>query len=127
MTVSIVRTINTVFEQVDVYPTFDANRGDGTGNLVLLAYDGPQRTPDAERMREFPVHPLAEQLQSGAMFRPIQIDSSLPSMVITDDFNPLDVHDAWLREALRRRILDTTHWSLLLGKASHDPVAAAPS
>ena len=38
-----------------------------------------------------------------------------PSLGLTDDFNPVDVHDAWLRERVRRNILETTDWGILLG------------
>jgi hypothetical protein len=54
---------------------------------------------------------------------PYQFPKGTRSMLLTDDFNPMDVHDAWLRERVRREILETTDWSILLSYAgSHqDP------
>ena len=37
-----------------------------------------------------------------------------PAIVLTDDFNPVDVRDSKLRESLRREILETTDWGMLL-------------
>jgi hypothetical protein len=34
--------------------------------------------------------------------------------VLTDDFNPIDVRDLWLKEKVRRTILETTDPDILL-------------
>ncbi|HET6419260.1 MAG TPA: hypothetical protein VFG19_03835 [Geobacteraceae bacterium] len=31
-----------------------------------------------------------------------------PSIILTDDYNPLDFYDKWLKEELRKRILNNT-------------------
>jgi hypothetical protein len=38
-----------------------------------------------------------------------------PDRILTDDFNPPDVRDLWIKEWLRKTILDTTHIDILLG------------
>jgi hypothetical protein len=34
--------------------------------------------------------------------------------VLSDDFNPLDVRDIRVKEAVRRRIIETTHPDILI-------------
>jgi hypothetical protein len=48
---------------------------------------------------------------------PYRFPPDTPAILLTDDFNPMDVHDAWLRERVRRNILETTDWGILLGRA----------
>ena len=36
--------------------------------------------------------------------------------MLTDDYNPIDFYDAWLRESVRREILQSTDWEMLIGK-----------
>ena len=36
-------------------------------------------------------------------------------MLLTDDYNPIDFYDLWLKEKVRRTILETTDWDILLG------------
>jgi spermidine synthase len=55
------------------------------------------------------------------LIAPYEFPAKTPSMLLTDDFNPMDVHDAWLRERVRRNILETTNWGILLGRL---PIAA---
>jgi len=41
MTASVVRTLESVFQQVAVYPAFSPEEGDGIGNLTILAHEFP--------------------------------------------------------------------------------------
>ena len=115
---SIVRTMRTVFEQVDVYPAFDPHHGNSMGNVVIMAYQGAKRYPDRAWLAQLPVHRLAASVYTQDLFRQFNLNVDASSIVITDDFNPLDFHDALLRERVRQQILDSTHWSLLLGALS---------
>lgn len=36
-------------------------------------------------------------------------------MLLTDDYNPVDFYDLPLKEKVRRTILDSTDWDILLG------------
>lgn len=115
VTASVVRTAETVFESVFLYPTFDTRASDGTGNLILVAYDGPPR-PLAPSVREgVRVHNLAVENVRLGLSSPLTFPPGTPATVFTDDFNPADVRDLWLREQVRRSILGTTNWQLLLG------------
>ena len=43
MTALVVKTLKTVFEQVDIYPTFDPQQSPNGGNLAVIAYNGVAR------------------------------------------------------------------------------------
>jgi spermidine synthase len=113
MTASVVRTLREAFEQVEIVPTFDPRRGDGEGNLVLLAYQGALRTYPARLLSE--VHPLARDGVARHLAARYAFPAETPALLLSDDFNPLDVRDAWLRERVRSAILQSTDWRLLGG------------
>jgi hypothetical protein len=35
--------------------------------------------------------------------------------VLTDDYNPIDFYDSWLREYIRRGLLQGMDWDVLIG------------
>lgn len=55
MTASVVRTLALVFDQVEIYPTFAPDDGDGSGNLVIVAYEGDKRAINWQSFRQYPV------------------------------------------------------------------------
>ena len=116
MTASVAATLGAVFEQVQIFPTFKLGTSEGAGNLVVLAHDGGPRRVNTALLRHFPVHPLAAKGVASVLVTPYAFPAKTPSMLLTDDFNPMDVHDAWLRERVRRNILETTDWGILLGR-----------
>ncbi len=80
------------------------------GNYVVLASDGPAeyaRTPDTGR-----IHPLAADVPALLMSPSLAIQSS-GAAPLTDDFNPLDLRDSRLKEAVRRELLNTTPPAIL--------------
>ncbi len=111
MTAAVVSTLKAVFSTVELVPAFDPAAGAKAGNLVLLAYDGPRR-PLPAGLPE-PAHALAEPLLRKVYGRTLALPA--PGPVLTDDFNPLDVQDIDVKEAVRRRILETTHPDILIG------------
>ena len=44
----------------------------------------------------------------------VDIDAEVVRFPLTDDFNPIDIRDFWLKEQLRRGILGTIHPDILL-------------
>ena len=124
---AIVHTVRTVFDQVEVVPSFEPGAGDGAGNVVLLAYDGAAREPDFSALEDRRVHPLARRGVAGGIHRRVTPPAAESGILLTDDYNPIDVLDADLRENVRRRILETTHWRLLLGATRGSRPALAAS
>jgi len=108
MTASVVRGLREAYAHVAIYAAFDPTQGDGAGNLVVLAYDGPPRPLDSGALRARPVHPLAAEAVRAALERPFAFPSGTPALRLTDDFNPIDVRDLWIKERVRRDILETT-------------------
>jgi spermidine synthase len=124
MTASVIKTLRTVFAAVEVHPGFDPSTPDPTGNFVVLAHGEPGR--QRAKLPEEPVHRLAEAAVRIGMSTTVDIPDRPDAVVLTDDFNPIDVRDIWLKERVRRTILETTPAEiLLLGRGGAG--AAAPA
>jgi spermidine synthase len=115
MTASVIKTIKQVFDQVEMYPTFDVNSGDGTGNIIVLAYQGEPRPLDRDAAAGFKIHPRLQQKVVNNLGRSFRFPDGIPAIVLTDDYSPIDFYDSWLRELNRRRIIEVTDWDILLG------------
>lgn len=114
MTASLFRTLGELFTQVDIYPAFDVNQGDGSGNLVLVAYDGPARRVDRGSISRKPIHRLARAVVIDNIGRPFRFPANVRALILTDEFNPVDFYDAWLKESVRSQILEGTDWDTLI-------------
>ena len=114
MTASVVKTVQSVFDQVAIYPAFNAFAGEGTGNIELIAYDGALRAPQFDRVRDMSVHTGVKD----AVLRSLNQDYDLPpnvdAMILSDNYNPIDFYDLWLKEQVRKIILDSTDFDILL-------------
>ena len=112
MTASVVATLRTAFDTVELMPTFDPSRNaTGEGNLIVVAYQGPHRAVTPRVLS--PVHRLAADQVRANLGRRYRFAPGTPSIVLTDDYNPIDVYDAPLRERVRRSIIATTEPELL--------------
>ncbi|MBI1921825.1 MAG: fused MFS/spermidine synthase [Geobacter sp.] len=113
MTASIIRTIKEVFPYVRIYTCFDQAEGDGAGNLAVIASRQPQRDVRPEEARQFPVHPMAASVRQifGMTFR---FPEKTPAIVLTDNYNPIDFYDVWLKERVRKGIVAGVPFEILL-------------
>lgn len=118
MTASIIKTLHSVFDHVDLYPTFDveteAEGADGTGNLAVIAYNGEKRVFDVSKVRMDWIHPDIAPQVIASMSQNYQFDTNQASIVLTDDFNPIDFYDVSLREKIRKRIINFLNWEVLI-------------
>lgn len=116
MTVAVINTLRVVFANVVIYPVFmpSQDKAVDAGNLVLIAYDGKPRSPAVGELDRLAIHPMAETLTRHALHHPLQLLVPLPGAILTDDFNPIDVRDLWLKEWVRRNIFESTHLDILL-------------
>jgi spermidine synthase len=114
MTASVVRTFEQVFPSVQVYPLFPPEDPDAFGNMVLVARNGPPLAFDPSKVSGFPVHAMARPVVERFLGRPYRLPPGRRAMVLTDDFNPIDVADNWLKERVRAEILRATDWDILL-------------
>lgn len=100
MTASVVHTLRQIFDQVEVYPVFSEQHSHG--NLAVIAYNGEPRTKQMDRLTNQPVHPLAQQLVQQNLLRRVEPSTSPAPIVLTDEYNPIDFFDSWLREDIRK-------------------------
>ena len=111
---SIVRTLRTQFSDVAVFPLFDPSaNGQAGGNMVVLAAN--VSLDPALAVKSVPgVHPFAREGVDTALRNARRVAERSDAVVLTDDFNPLDVFDPALHESVRKTILDTTPAAILL-------------
>ncbi|MDF1535391.1 MAG: fused MFS/spermidine synthase [bacterium] len=115
MTASVVKTFQSVFENVDVIPLFSPETGAAFGNMIIVAYDGRPWSPDWNMIRSFPAHPLARKQLMTPLISPPRIPVHPDAIILTDNYNPVDFYDSWIRESVRRNIQMDTDWDLLTG------------
>lgn len=114
MTASVIKTLEAVFDQVAVFPTFNPQTSaNGIGNLAVMAYQGAERRMRPDHGR-FITHPRATRPVFENLGRRFRFPESTPAMVLTDDYNPIDFYDGWLREMVRKTIVASTDWDILI-------------
>jgi spermidine synthase len=112
MTASVVKTLRSVFDQVDIYQA--GSYENGHGNLAILAYSFAPVPRMRSAARDFPVHAMAREGVEHAFTRPVQMPEHASAFVLSDDYNPIDFFDSSLKEDVRRDILKNTDWDILI-------------
>ena len=115
MTASVIRSLQTVFEQVQIHPLSRDTTQAKSANLVVIAYRGAPREPNAALYAQEAIHPMARDLVIHALQNRFSFPAGTPAMLLTDDFNPIDLRDLWMKEDVRKNILETTDPDILLG------------
>ncbi|MBL6998539.1 MAG: fused MFS/spermidine synthase [Gammaproteobacteria bacterium] len=103
MTASIIHTLRQVFDQVEVYPVFDKDKSHG--NLAVIAYQGEPRRKQLDKISQQPIHPLAQQIVKQNLLRQVEPVSIRSPIILSDAYNPVDFFDSWLREEVRRGLM----------------------
>jgi len=114
MTVSIIRTLEKVFRNVDIYPGYAVDTSDGGGNITVLAYDAVFKPFDRRSVAGMTVHPLAQENVNRFLGKHYRLPADAPGMILTDDRNPIDFYDVWLKEWVRRTILEGVDMDVLI-------------
>jgi len=114
MTASVVRTLASVFEQVDIVPTFDPGTTEGWGNIKIFAYDGPRRPLPTAPDAEYAIHPKARAVVEASLTHRFSFPPDTRAIVLTDAYNPIDFYDVWLKEDVRRAVVQSTDWDVLI-------------
>jgi spermidine synthase len=113
-TQAIVATIARQFRSISIYPVFEFQRETKTvGNVVIIAHNMDAREPDHALIQHQPVHPWASRLVSHALHNRLPYATRDESLILTDNFNPLDVIDTQTKESVRNAILASTNWEIL--------------
>jgi spermidine synthase len=113
MTASVVHTLRQVFDHVQIHPVSPPESGATGDNLVLVAWNGAARTADQELLASLPLHPMAAGA-ADAYGRIFAFPAGTPAIVLTDDYNPIDFYDVWIKEAARKIIIENTPPEILL-------------
>ena len=114
ITASVIKTLQTVFMTVEVYPTFPPEGENAYGNLALVAYQYPAVTFDPLITKKFPVDPMAQEGLARLLGKKYVFPRQAKAIVLTDDYNPVDFYDSWVKENVRKRILESTDWDILI-------------
>ena len=113
MTVSIIKTLQQVFDQVDIYPVFDPKGELQMGNISVLAYNGPARGINSNIFAGIPNHPFVEDTLNNLHLWKWQVPDDRQGIILRDNYIPLDFYNAWIREAIRKEIVRSTDWEVL--------------
>ncbi len=114
MTASIIRTLEKVFRNVDIYPNYAVETSEGGGNITVLAYNAAFKPFDRSSVAGLSVHPFARNGVNGFLGKPYRLPAGTPGMILTDDHNPIDFYDVWLKEWVRRMILEGVDMDVLI-------------
>lgn len=114
VTASIIKTLKEAFSTVRVYPTFDAEESGGVGNLEVFADNRPPQDLDLAAIARHPVSPLATN-PAAFLKQPFTFPENAPSIILTDNYNPIDFFDIKTKEFIRRQIIKGIDLDILAG------------
>jgi spermidine synthase len=115
MTASIIKTLENVFRTVRIYPNFSLEEGEGFGNITVLAYDFPYPTVNTLSLSsDFPIHPMVRDSVRSNFGKTFSFPQTTQAIILTDEYNPIDFYDTWLKERLRKRNIEYTDWEVLI-------------
>jgi len=113
MTASVIKTLSKVFDQVEIYPVSNLETSNGIGKLAVLAYMGKARKLQnlSEQIKR--IHPRLASDINNHLGNTFSFPKDTPAIILTDDYNPIDFYDRWMREEIRKRAIESTNWDLL--------------
>lgn len=113
MTASIIKTLKEVFATVEIHPAFVVENSDGVGNLAVIAYNFPAANINPEAAKKFTVHPWATSVTQ-LLDKTFSFPEDTQAIILSDDYNPIDFYDRWMKEQVRKTIIETTDWDMLI-------------
>jgi spermidine synthase len=113
MTASIIKTVQAAFDQVAIYAV--TNPETGIGNLEVVAYSGTPRALQLERVPNMAMHPETENALRLSMQQPFTFPAGTDAVILTDNYNPVDFYDTWLKEKVRKDSIEATDFDILSG------------
>lgn len=114
MLASVNATLGEVFPTVTMYPLFSPQEGDGVGNITILAYDHPFPRPQSRWAGAEMPHPKVYSVLDRYLWRPYVFPPDTPSMVLSDNYNPVDFLALRTAETTRKYMLEHTSLEILL-------------
>ncbi len=65
-------------------------------------------------VRDAPVHFLAKDEVKAFAGERFHFPEGVEAAVLTDEYNPVVFYDVWLKERVRKAVLETTDWDMLI-------------
>lgn len=115
VTASIVKTLKQVFANVEINPLYDPKE-QVIGNIIITAYDGDAKIIDKSLLATTPVHWLAKETVYRFFAQKFVFPASTESIILTDNYNPIDCYDVNIKLQFRKIIINATHWDILLAQ-----------
>jgi spermidine synthase len=112
MMASVIRTLRQLFPTVTIHPGFDPT--EPFGNITVIAHDGPVVPIDPAKARVHYVHLQVYRSVFDNIGRTFSFPDATAATVLTDDYNPIDVYDIWIKETFRRDIIKGTDPDFLI-------------
>lgn len=109
---SLYHTLDQAFDHVDIYPNFDTKK-EKYGNITIVAYQGEKNSLDINSVKLDSVHTNNQIEFISALAQNYQFTPMEEKIILTDDYNPVDVYNNELREEVRFRIVKSTDPDLL--------------
>lgn len=113
MTASVIKTLQQVFDQVDIYPNFNPRGGETIGNISVLAYDGTPRPVEQNLFGRTPVHPFVKEVLDNVHTWRWQYPAEQEAIVLTDNYIPVEFYNSRISERIRQGVLASTDWEVL--------------
>jgi spermidine synthase len=114
ITASIVRTLEEVFETVEIYLSSPLKEAESFSNLIVVAYDFPPARIDKTALRNRYVHYLEREMFTKVAGLKYRFPPDVEAMVLTDDYNPVEFFSIDLHEFMRNTIIGGTEPEVLL-------------
>jgi spermidine synthase len=114
MTASVIKTIEEEFKYVRAYPLFVPEKGDGIGNVIVIASDAPLPPLDITVFDRYKVHPEVRMKMNSYLGSTFRFPPETKSIILTDEYNPADLYELWYKEKDREAILRGIYHDLLL-------------
>lgn len=114
ITASVIKTLKEVFDTVEIYLTGPLEVAEKSANITVLAYNFPSVTVNDDILKNYNIHVLARQTVEQAFGKKFSFPPDIEAIVLTDEYNPIEIFDIWQKERVRKDIIKHTDPDILL-------------
>jgi spermidine synthase len=113
MTASIMKTLQQVFDNVDIYPNFDPLGQRKYGNISVFAYNGVSRAIQSNLFSDVASHPFVADALNNQHLWTWRFSADDKAIILRDNYIPLEFYNSWISEQARKNVVKTTDWDVL--------------
>lgn len=114
ITASVIRTLNEVFDTVDIHLTTPLEKAEESANITILAYNFPRLPVNDDILNDYYIHILSRQAVEQAFGKTFSFPPDTEAIILTDEYNPIEIFDIWQKERVRKSIIRHTDPDILL-------------